>query len=127
MIRDCQVCVGSLMYPSVITPGDWSFVVNQTARFLNNPGPTHIASVKRILRYIVGTSSLGLTYRKSDDGQEANKLNASADDDHVGVDDHRSVTGWSVILNDSMISWESKRQPVTTIISTESEFYSVSQ
>jgi hypothetical protein len=31
------------------------------------------------------------------------------------------------MLNGSMISWTSKRQPVTTINSTESEFYSVSQ
>jgi KUP system potassium uptake protein len=83
--------------------------------------------VKRILRYIVGTASLGLTYRKSVDGQQTNKLNASADADHAGADDRRSVSGWCVMLNGAMISWASKRQPVTAISSTESEFYSVSQ
>jgi hypothetical protein len=31
------------------------------------------------------------------------------------------------MLNDAMISWVSKRQPVTAMSSTESEFYSVSQ
>ena len=31
------------------------------------------------------------------------------------------------MLNDTMISWGSKRQPVTVIRITESEFYSVSQ
>jgi hypothetical protein len=104
-----------------------SFAINQTARFLNNPGPTHIADVKRILRYIVGTANLGLTYRKSADGQQTNKLNASADADHAGADDRRSVSGWCVMLNGAMISWASKRQPVTAISSTESEFNSVSQ
>ena len=127
VIRDYQACVGSLMYLSVLTRGDCSFAINQTARFLNNPGPTHIAAVKRILRYIVGTASLGLTYRKSADGQQTNKLNASADADHAGADDRRSVSGWCVMLNGAMISWASKRQPVTAISSTESEFYSVSQ
>ena len=33
----------------------------------------------------------------------------------------------TAMLNDTMISWSSKRQPVTAISSTESEFYSVSQ
>ena len=99
MVRDYQACVGSLMYLSVLTRGDCSFAINQTACFLNNPGQTHIAAVKRILRYVAETSSLGLTYRKSADNQEANKLN----------------------------SWESKRQPVTTISITNLEFYSVSQ
>ncbi len=53
VIRDYQACVGSLMYLSVFTQGDYSFAINQTVRFLNNPGPTHITDVKRILRYIV--------------------------------------------------------------------------
>ncbi len=109
-IRDYQACVGSLMYLSVLTRGDCLFAINQTARFLNNPGPTHIETVKRILRYIVGTANLGLTYRKSADGQQANKLNASADADHSGADDRRSVSGWCVMLNGAMISWASKCQ-----------------
>ena len=66
--------------------------------FLNNPGPTHIVDVKRILRYIARTTNLGLTYRKSGDNQEANKLNTSVDADHAGADDRRSVRGWCVML-----------------------------
>ena len=44
VVRDYQACVGSLMYLSVLTRGDYSFSINQTVRFLNNPGPTHIAA-----------------------------------------------------------------------------------
>ena len=124
MIKDYQSCVGSLMYLSVLTRGNCSFVINQTTRFLKTPGSTHITDVKRILRYIAGTTNLGLTYRKSADDQKANKLNSSTD---LGDDDRRSVNGWCVMLNGAMISWASKRLPVTAIISTESEFYSVSQ
>jgi hypothetical protein len=127
VIRNYQACVGFLMYLSVLTRGDCSFAINQTARFMNNSGPSHIAAVKRILRYIARTASLGLTYGKSDDAQEANNLNASADADHAGVDDRRSLSRWCVMLNGAMISWASKRQPVTAINSPESEFYSVSQ
>ncbi len=108
VIKDYLACVGSLMYWSVFYRGDCSFDINQTVRFLNNPGTTHIVVVKRILRYIVGTTNLGLTYRKSTDEQKANKLNGSADADHAGTDDHRSVSGWCVTLNGAIIYLTSK-------------------
>ena len=56
-----------------------------------------------------------------------NQLSASADADHAGADDRRSVSGWAIMLAGAMIAWSSKRQPVAAISSTESEFYSVSQ
>ena len=127
IVRDYQACIGSLMYLGVFTRGDCAFGINQCARFLNNPGPSHVAAAKRILRYIAGTTSLGLTYRRTDKAILANVLSATADADHAGADDRRSVSGWAVMLNGAAISWASKRQPVTAISSTESEFYSVSQ
>ena len=57
----------------------------------------------------------------------SNTLTASADADHTGTKDRRSVSGWSLILNGAAVTWSSKRQPVTVVSSTESEFYSVSQ
>jgi len=56
-----------------------------------------------------------------------NQLSASADADHAGADDRRCVSGWAIMLAGAMIAWSSKHQPVTTISSTKSEFYSVSQ
>ena len=79
---------------------------------------------------------MGLTYRK-DAGESSlvsagisispNQLSASADADHAGGKDRRSISGWAVMLNGAMVTWSSKRQPVTAISSTESEFYAVSQ
>ena len=31
---------------------------------MSNPGPTHIAAAKKILRYLAGTQSLGITYKR---------------------------------------------------------------
>ena len=126
-VRDYQACIGSLMYLGVFTRGDCAFGINQCARFLNNPGPSHIAADKRILRYLAGTSSLGWTYRRTHKTVMANMLSASADTDRAGADNRRSVSGWAVMLSGAAISWASKRQPVTAISSTESEFYSASQ
>ena len=45
VIKDYLACVGSLMYLSVFNRGNCSFPINQTARFMNNPGTIHIAVV----------------------------------------------------------------------------------
>jgi len=124
------------MYLTCFTRGDCSFAVNQCARFMSNPGPTHIAAAKRILRYLTGTQSLDITYKRGaldpsllSVGVETgpNQLSASVDADHAGADDRRSVSGWAIILAEAMIAWSSKSQPFTVVSSTESEFDSVSQ
>jgi hypothetical protein len=125
VVRDYQQAVGSCMFLTVFTRGDCAFAVNQCARFMANPGPTHIAAIRRVLRYLAGTRHMGNTYRRTED-DNANQLYATADADHAGADDRRSVSGWAVMLAGAMISWASKRQPVTAISSTESEFCSVS-
>jgi hypothetical protein len=51
----------------------------------------------------------------------------SAGDKGLSAKDRRSVSGWALMLNGAAVTWSSKRQPVTDISSTESEFYSVSQ
>jgi len=103
---------------------------------MHNPGPTHIAAIKRVLRYLAGTRDRGITYsRDVTDAAAAamgkrvgpNQLTASADADHAGAKDRRSVSGYAIMLAGAMVMWTSKRQPVTAISSTESEFYSVSQ
>ena len=136
VVRNFQQCIGACMYLTCFTRPDCSFAVNQLARFMSNPGPTHVAAAKRVLRYLAGTRSLGITYRRAgqDDAIRSvhgslgpNTLSASADADHAGAKDRRSVSGWALMLNGAAVTWASKRQPVTAISSTESEFYSVSQ
>ncbi len=109
--------------------------MNQLVRFMSNPVPSHVAAARRVLRYLPGIRSLGITYRRS--GQDAtvtsvgghvfsNTLTASSDTDVVGTKDRRSVSG-CLMFNGSVVTMSSKRHPVTVISSTESEFYSVSQ
>jgi len=99
---------------------------------MSNPGPTHIAAAKRIQRCLAGTQSLGITDKRdamdpSRVETAPNQLSASADADRDGANDHRSVSGWAIMLAGAIIAWSFKCQPVTAISSTESEFYSVSQ
>jgi len=98
VISNYQQAVGSCMFLTVFTRGDCAFAVNQCVRFMANPGPTHIAAIRRVLRYLVGTTSLGLTFTRTS-GAHANQLYATADADHAGADDRRSVSRWAVLLN----------------------------
>jgi len=110
VVRNYQQLIRACMYLTCFTRGDCSFAFNQCARFMSNPGPTHIAAVKRILRYLAGTRSLDITYRRgavdpSGARTAPNQLSASADADHAGADDRRTVNGWAIMLSGAMIAW----------------------
>ena len=55
--------IGSLLYLTASRP-DIMFSVCMCARFQANPKETHLVVVKRILRYLKHTPSIGLWYRK---------------------------------------------------------------
>ncbi|GJR65222.1 retrovirus-related pol polyprotein from transposon TNT 1-94 [Tanacetum coccineum] len=81
--------IGSLLYLTTSRP-DIMFSVCLCARFQENPKTTHLEAVKRIFRYIRGTSHLGLWYLK---GTEIETI-VYADSDHAGdYVDHKSTSG----------------------------------
>jgi len=60
--------IGSLLYLTASRP-DILFSVCLCARFQSYPRESHLTAVKRIFRYLKGTTSLGVLYRKSLDYQ----------------------------------------------------------
>jgi hypothetical protein len=55
--------VGGLMFAACVTRPDIACAVGQLLQFLNNPSSKHMLAAKRVLRYLQGTSSLGISYR----------------------------------------------------------------
>ena len=55
--------VGSLMYAMVCTRPDIAHAVGVLSRFMSNPGKEHWTIVKRVFRYLCGTSDYGLCYQ----------------------------------------------------------------
>ena len=56
--------VGSLLYLACWSRPDISFAVSELSRFVSSPGQNHMQAVKHLLRYLKGTSELGLRYSK---------------------------------------------------------------
>eukprot|EP00961_Rhodomonas_salina_P219578 2967814-Rhodomonas_salina.2 len=93
-----------------------------------NPGPSHVVAAKRVLRYAKGTREVSITSRFTKDATTANQLCTFVDTDITGdPEGRRSVTGFCVMLNGRVVSWESKCQKVTALSSAKSEFYAASE
>ncbi|KAH9698769.1 hypothetical protein KPL71_024127 [Citrus sinensis] len=58
--------VGSLMFAMICTRPDIAQAVGAVSRYMANPGGEHWITVKRILRYIRGTSDVALCYGGSE-------------------------------------------------------------
>ncbi|PNY05239.1 retrotransposon-related protein [Trifolium pratense] len=71
--------IGSLLYLTASRP-DILFSVCLCARFQSDPRESHLTAVKRIFRYLKGTTNLGLFYKKSNDY----KLVGFCDADYAG-------------------------------------------
>jgi len=56
--------VGALQY-ATITRTEISFLANKVCQFMSDPTEQHWAAIKRILRYLAGTISFGLSFLPS--------------------------------------------------------------
>ena len=104
-----QQLVGSLQYLATWTRPDLAYCTNQLAAHMIAPGPVHEAAAHRVLRYLKGTSALGITYTKG--LQQPNTLKSWADANwYLCEDTHRAISGRLTVLNGGAVAWKSKRQ-----------------
>ena len=100
-----QSAVGSLLYLSTRTRPDIAFAVNNVARFCSQPTKTHWTAVKRIFRYLRGTTHLGLLYSKGDE----DTLIGFSDSDWGGdSNDYKSTSGYIFQIGGTAVSWKSR-------------------
>ncbi|GKB38123.1 hypothetical protein Tco_0883065 [Tanacetum coccineum] len=89
--------IGSLMYLTSSRP-NLIYVVCLCAWYQAKPTKKHLNAVKRIFRYLKGTISMGLC-----------------------------TSGSAQFLGDKLVSWSSKKQKCTAILSTKAEYIALSR
>jgi histone deacetylase 1/2 len=98
--------VGALQYLTLTRP-DIAFSVNKVCPYLNSPTTIHWTAVKRILRYMKATVSLGLMFKKS----FSTLVSAFSDVDWACcVDDRRSTGGFVVFFGPNLVFWSARKQ-----------------
>ncbi|XP_014506456.1 uncharacterized protein LOC106766224 [Vigna radiata var. radiata] len=110
--------VGALQYLT-ITRLELSYAVNLVSQFLQVPTNDHFQAVKRILRYVKGTMSYGLSFTR---GASLNVLGHSDADWARCIETRRSTYGYSIFLGRNLVSWSAKKQPIVARSSCESEY-----
>jgi hypothetical protein len=107
---------------------DICYAVNKLAAYTANPGSQHHGAIKRILRYLAGMKTLGITYNKSrDENGNQNLFHGYADAAFVNANDHKSTTGYVFLAAGGAITWKSKKQTVIALSSTEVEYVALSE
>jgi hypothetical protein len=114
--------VGSLMYAMVCTRPDIAHAVGFLSRYMSKPGKEHWKTVKRVFRYLRGTTSYGLCYQGRLGLDRVVDIHGFVDADWARDLDHkRSTSGYVFNLFGGAISWMRKRQAVVALSTTEAE------
>ena len=96
--------VGALQFLT-FTRLDLAFSVHQLSQFMSSPTTVHLEATKRVLRYIRGTLSHGISFTPGPFTLTAFSYANWAGDPF----DRRSTTGLLMFLGPSPISWSSKK------------------
>ncbi|XP_031248461.1 secreted RxLR effector protein 161-like [Pistacia vera] len=118
--------LGSLMYLMVCSRPDLGFAVSLVSRFMSNLGRTHWMALKWIMRYLQGTKSAGIVFKKNHSCDDC--VEGFCDADYAGDLDKRKSISWFVFtLWGNTVSWKSKLQHMVTLSSTESEYVALTE
>ncbi|GJT09119.1 retrovirus-related pol polyprotein from transposon TNT 1-94 [Tanacetum coccineum] len=89
------------------------------ARYQSNPKESYLTAVKRILRYLKGTPTLGLYYPKC----LGFDLKGYSDSDYAGCNmDRESTSGAYQILGGKLVCWSAKKLQLVAMSSAEAEY-----
>ena len=95
-----QILAGKLQYLTLTRP-DLQFAVNYICQKMHAPTETYFQLLKRVLRYLRGTTKFGISFNSNTDSV----IRAYSDSDWGGCPDtRRSPRGFCTILGSNIIS-----------------------
>ena len=117
------------MYGATSTRPDITYSVAALCRYNAKPYTTHMTVAKRVLRYLKGTSDVGLVFPgRSTLGAEKDVLLGYTDSDFAGDRaDRKSQGGYIFYAHGGPIDWQLKKQLLVAISTTEAEYVACSE
>ena len=106
---------------------DLATAVSQVSRYSQDPGEAHWQAVKRILRYLQGTVSLGLVYHRGESKEDGMLLGYCDADLGGNVDDGKSTMGYAFLLGGGTVAWLSAKESIVALSTAESEYIAASE
>ena len=120
-----QEIVGSLLYLAIHSRPDIAQAVSVVAQYATNFREIHCTAVKRILKYLRGTTDFALCYSSVSTGNQV--MLAYTDANYAGdLNDRNSRSGSILFLNNGSVLWISRKQPCTATSTIESEYVAAS-
>jgi hypothetical protein len=111
--------IGSPMYLACGTRPDIAVAVAKLIRFLQNTGQAHWDTAIKVMRYLLKSKHVGITY----EGMLGTQLVAYSDADWAGNrDDRRSVSGMVLMMCGAPVVWRSTSQKTVALSLTEAEY-----
>ena len=110
------------MYVMMCTRPYICYAVGLASRFLSNMGIKHWMEMKRILRYLKGTTDYVMCYQGRDLRLIVIQMLIGGGD----LDQPKSMSGYAFLLNDCTISWGSKKESCISLSTMEVEYVACS-
>ncbi|KAL0561433.1 hypothetical protein IC582_001860 [Cucumis melo] len=113
--------IESLLY-LIASRHDIACAIGVCARFQFDPRASHLAAVKRIIKYVHGTSDFGILY-----SYDTNSIFVGyCDADWARCSDDRKITYWGCFfLGNNLIFWFSKKHNCVSLSIAEAEYIAI--
>ena len=113
------------MYIALATRPDLAFAVSALSRYNSQPRTSHLEAAKRILRYLRKTADHYLHFNGNDsDGEITGYTDSDWANDNA---DRKSQGGHVFLCNGGVISWQSRKQDLVALSTTEAQYIAYSE
>ena len=122
--------VPSMLYAATCCHPEISYCISRLCSHLDNPSEKHLCAAQQCKAYLYHNRLMGIRYTRGS-SLEVKTLYGRLESNLVSMSDANFSTGRSISGNISFIangpvSWMAKKQPVTSISTTEAEYYAAS-
>ncbi|KAF8747227.1 Reverse transcriptase (RNA-dependent DNA polymerase) [Rhizoctonia solani] len=91
------------------------------AQYTTCYGPAHVTAIKQVIRYLKGTSFLGLLYKQLEAKVGFGEVGYSDADWGSNLLDRKSISGNVYLLGGAAVSWSAKKQPTVALLTMEAD------